>query len=554
MKPLSSKPFEFKSVNEMMAESFLKHWNKPALSNYHGTTMTYGELATGIARLHLFFRICGIAKGDKIAICSRNQANWGLSFLGAMTYGAVPVPILHEFRADTVHHLVNHCGAKALFAGKIVLSNLTPSEMPGLDFIMNIDNMTIATSASKDTANVWEHIGKTFSREYPNGFTANDIRYHKDSPEELAMINYTSGTSGFSKGVMIPYRALSSNIQFAKLAEPDFGCNDKVVSMLPSAHMYGMMYEFFFEMSVGAHTYFLQNAPSPKIILGALAEVHPRIVIAVPLIIEKIYKSKLRPIIDKHPLLFKIPIIKQIMALAVRSKLDLAFGGNLEEVIIGGAAFNPEVEDFLADIGFHFTVGYGMTEGAPIFSYAHWNKTRRHSCGITAPWNEIRISSPDPQHIPGEICVKGVNVFLGYYNNEEATQSTLEPDGWMHTGDMGIMDKDGYIFLRGRCKCMILGPSGQNIYPEELESTINGFEGVSDSLVIEDGDHLTALIYPDYAGSKMSRDELKAKIQDLLPAINGAVPAYAHIKRIEVRDEDFERTPKRSIKRHLYMR
>ena len=548
---------QFKSVNKILEESIRKHWDRPALSNYQGATLKYSDVARRMAKLHIAFEQCGLQKGDKVAICSRNQANWGVSFLAAMTYGAVPVPILHEFKPGNIHYLVNHSEAKVLFVDEVIWEGLSADEMPDLHVVVQINTFKFLYARSKELWDVREHLNESFGHKYPNHFGPEDLDYYEDSADELAMINYTSGTSGFSKGVMIPYRALYSNFELAWYAEPQMDCEAEVVSMLPSAHMYGMMFEFLFEMTIGAHVHFLTRVPSPKIIMKAFSEIHPSIIIAVPLIIEKIYKNKLKPIIDKNKLFFKIPGLDKVIMKKFREELVNTFGGKFEEVILGGAAFNPEVEAFFKKIGFPYTVGYGMTECAPIIGYAHWNTVKLGSCGKAAPNIEIRIDSTDPERIPGEVQVRGANVFLGYYKNEEATRQSFTDDGWFRTGDMGIMDSDGYLFLRGRSKCMILGPSGQNIYPEELEAVINNVNYVVDSLVIEDGGGLTALVYPDYHQGEldgMNRAALEARISGTLPEINKEIPNYAQIKKIEFLPEDFERTPKRSIKRYLYQR
>ena len=548
---------QFTSVNKTFENSFRKNWDRAALSNYQGVTLFYRDVARRIAKLHIAFEQCGLVKGDKVAICSRNQANWGVSFLAATTYGAVPVPILHEFKAGNIHYLVNHSEAKVLFVDDVIYEGLNYEEMPNLSVIVQINTYKFLYAKTQELWDVREHLNESFGRKYPNNFEPEDLDYYEDSPEELALINYTSGTSGFSKGVMIPYRALWSNIEFAKQAEPHIGPGSEVVAMLPSAHMYGMMFEFLFEMAVGAHVHFLTRVPSPKVIMQAFAEIHPCIIIAVPLIIEKIYKSKLKPLIDKNKLFFKIPVLDKMVQKKFRTELVSTFGGNFEEIILGGAAFNPEVEEFFHSIGFPFTVGYGMTECAPIISYAHWNKAKLNSCGKAALNMEIKVDSDDPQNVPGEVLVKGANVFLGYFKNDEATAKSFTDDGWFRTGDMGVIDAEGYLFLRGRSKCMILGPSGQNIYPEELEAVINNVAYVVDSLVIEDDGGLTALIYPDYHQAELdglSRQALEARLNDNLPVINKEIPNYAKIKKIEFMPEDFERTPKRSIKRYLYQR
>lgn len=550
---------EFKSVNKLYEKSFKENWDRPALSNYKGAVLHYRDVARRIAKMHIMYENCGLEKGDKIAICSRNQANWGVAFISAITFGAVPVPILHEFKAGNVHHLVNHSEAKILFVDDVVWEGLTESEMPNLQAVIQINNFSFLYSRTEEITSVREHLNELFGKKYPMNFTPECLDYYEDSADELALINYTSGTSGFSKGVMIPYRALFSNIAFAKQVLPMIGNESDVVAMLPSAHMYGMMFELLFELTVGTHVHFLTRVPSPKIIMQALAEIKPHIVIAVPLIIEKVYRNKLKPILDKGGIKFlmNIPGLDQVVMKKIRTELVEAFGGKFEEVIIGGAAFNKEVEAFFKKINFPFTVGYGMTECAPIIAYDGWKTNKLLSCGKAAPNMEIKIDSDDPQTIPGEVLVKGMNVFLGYYKNEEATAASFTEDGWFRTGDMGIMDSDGYLFLRGRSKCMILGPSGQNIYPEEIECVLNNMQYVIDSLVIEDEGGLTALIYPDFHQGEvdgLSREALEKHLNDSLVRINQELPNYARVKKIEVIPEDFERTPKRSIKRYLYQR
>lgn len=549
---------EFQSVNKLLEKSFRENWDRPALSNYKGQDLAYRDVARRIAKLHIAFEQCGLERGDKVAICSRNQANWGVSFLAALTYGAVPVPILHEFKPGNIHYLVNHSEAKVLFVDDVIWENLSEAEMPGLYVVVQINNFNFLYSKTEEMSQVRLHLNESFGHRYPNNFGPEDLDYYEDKADELALINYTSGTSGFSKGVMVPYRALWSNIEFAHVqAMPQLDNNTEVVSMLPSAHMYGMMFEFLFEMSVGAHVHFLTRVPSPKIIMQAFADIKPHIIIAVPLIIEKVYKSKLKPILDRNKMIMNLPIIDKVIQKKILQELVNAFGGRFYEVIIGGAAFNPEVERFFHKIGFPFTVGYGMTECAPIIGYADWKDAKLYSCGKQVLNMQIRIDSPDPQNIPGEVLVKGANVFLGYYKNEEATKNVLGEDGWFHTGDMGVMDSDGYLFLKGRSKCMILGPSGQNIYPEEIEGVVNNVTYVVDSLVIEDHGALVSLIYPDYHQAELdglSKSQLEAKLVETLPEINKQIPNYAKISKMEFMPEDFERTPKRSIKRYLYQR
>lgn len=549
---------EFKSVNKLLESSIRNNWDRDALSNYEGITLKYKDIAQKIELLHIAFEKCGLVKGDKVALCSRNQANWGVCFLASLSYGAVPVPILHEFKPENIHYLVNHSDARVLFVDEVMWEGLSETEMPGLEAVVQMTDFQFLYYKGQDAGEVRESIVGAFAQKYPEGLRPDDLDFYEDSADELALINYTSGTSGFSKGVMIPYRALYINIWFAtNVAEPQMNCESEVVAMLPSAHMYGMMFEFLFEMTIGAHVHFLTRTPSPKVIMKAFSEIHPDVIIAVPLIIEKLYKSQVKPVVDRHKAFMRIPIVDQLILKKIRNAMITAFGGRFEEVILGGAAFNPEVEHFMRRMHFPFTVGYGMTECAPLITYAKWWKSREGSCGRPIDGCELRIDSPDPYTVPGEVQVKGDNVFLGYYKNEEATAGVFTEDGWFRTGDMGIVDKDGYLYLRGRSKCMILGPSGQNIYPEELEAVINNVTYVVDSLVIQDKVGLTALVYPDYHLAEldgMSPEQLEKRIADGLPEINAHLPNYAQISRIEFLPEDFERTPKRSIKRYLYQR
>lgn len=550
---------EFTSVNKLFQEAFKKNWDRPAISNYQGMTLHYRDVARRIEKLHIMFEECGLQVGDKVALCSRNQANWAVAFLAAMTYGAVPVPLLHEFKSANIHHLVNHSEAKILFVDEVIWEGLSESEMPDLQAIIQVNTFKLLYAGDDRIREAREHLNELFGRKYPNVFTPDALNYYEDSAEELAVINYTSGTSGFSKGVMIPYRAICSNLQFGRQVLPGLDNTKNVVSMLPSAHMYGLMFELLYELSVGAHVHFLSRVPSPKIIMQALAEVKPYIIVAVPLIIEKIYKNKLKPLLEKEGIKFlmKLPVLNQILLDKIKAELTTAFGGEFYEVIIGGAAFNKEVEAFFKKMNFPFTVGYGMTECAPIITYDDWKVEKLNSCGKAVVNMEVRIASADPQNIPGEIQVKGANVFLGYYKNEEATQEVLTEDGWFRTGDMGVIDAEGSLFIKGRTKCMILGPSGQNIYPEEVETVVNSQPYVVDSLVIEDNGGLTALIYPDFpqgARDGMKQEEFVKYLEGTLTELNKELPNYAKLKKIEVMSEDFERTPKKSIKRYLYQR
>ncbi len=550
---------EFTSVNKIFENSFKKHWDRPAISNYHGETLHFKDVARRVEKLHIMFEECGLQKGDKVAICSRNQANWAVTFLAILTHGAVPVPLLHEFKSANIHHLVNHSEAKILFVDEVIWEGLSETEMPDLHAIIQVNNFRILYAKDESIVEAKAHLNELFGRKYPEAFTPDCINYYEDTADELAVINYTSGTSGFSKGVMIPYRAIFSNIEFAKKVLPQLNNTSRVVSMLPCTHMYGLMFEVLYELSAGCHVHFLSRLPSPKIIMQALAEVKPKIVIAVPLVIEKIYKSKVKPVLEKEGIKFlmKVPGLNQVVLNKVRNELINAFGGEFIEVIIGGAAFNKEVEAFFKRMNFPFTVGYGMTECAPIITYDDWKVEKLYSCGKAAPNMEVRIESKDPANIPGEIQVKGANVFLGYFKNEEATAEVFTEDGWFRTGDMGILDADGSLFIKGRTKCMILGPSGQNIYPEEVETVINSQPYVVDSLVVEDNGGLTALIYPDFQqGEKdgMSQEAFVKYMEGTLGELNQELPNYAKLKKIEVMSEDFERTPKKSIKRYLYQR
>ncbi len=550
---------EFRSVNKIFENSFRKNWLRPAISNYQGETLHFRDVARRMEKLHIMFEECGLQKRDKVAICSRNQANWAVSFLATMTYGAVPVPLLHEFKSANIHHLVNHSEAKILFVDDVIWEGLSETEMPDIHAIIQVNTFKILYASDPKIYEAKEHLNELFGKKYPEAFEPDMISYYEDSADELALINYTSGTSGFSKGVMIPYRAIYSNMEFAAKVLPQLDNTTRVVSMLPCAHMYGLMFEVLYELSVGTHVHFLSRLPSPKVIMKALSEVKPKVVIAVPLVIEKIFKSKVKPIVEKEGIKFllKVPGLDQIVLNKVKAELMNAFGGEFYEVILGGAAFNKDAEAFFKRMNFPFTVGYGMTECAPIITYDDWKVEKLYSCGKAAPNMEVRIMSADPRNIPGEIQVKGANVFLGYFKNEEATAEVFTEDGWFRTGDMGVLDADGSLFIKGRTKCMILGPSGQNIYPEEVETVINSRQYVVDSLVIEDHDGLTALIYPDFqqgAQDGMDQRTFIKYMEGTLSELNSELPNYAKIKKIEVMSEDFERTPKKSIKRYLYQR
>ncbi len=551
--------FTFESVNSLYEQTFRENWNRQALTNYKGASYSYGEVAVKIAKLHLMYESCGLRKGDRVAICAQNQAHWVAALLSVISYGAIAVPLLHEFKPGNIHHLVNHSESRILFVDQTIWNGIDPSEMPGLEAIVKLDDFSILHSSNSEITAAREAIEDSYRAKYPEGLKPEMISYHRDSADELALINYTSGTSGFSKGVMIPYRALCSNILFARKAVPAITNKSNILSMLPAAHMYGLMFEILYEFTVGARIFFLTKTPSPAVLLEALAAVRPTVIIAVPLIIEKVYKGKVKPVIDKPAMkvLLSIPGIRNIIGGKIRKELVKAFGGQFYEVIVGGAAFNREVEEFMNFIKFPITVGYGMTECAPILAYADWDKTRVGSCGKAARFMEIRIDSIDPARTPGEVQIKGPNVFLGYYNNEKATDSAFTSDGWFRTGDMGIIDKDGFLYLKGRSKCMILGPSGQNIYPEEIEGELNNLNYVVDSLVVEENSRLIAIIFPDRVkATRNGLDEaaLREEIDSQIRALNKEQPSYLRIAKTEFLEDDFERTPKKSNKRYLYQK
>jgi long-chain acyl-CoA synthetase len=537
-------------------QSFKSNWDLPALSDYKGVTLHYKDVARRIAKLHILFEQCGLKKGDKIAICGRNQANWGVVFLATLTYGAVAVPILHEFKADNIHHIVNHSGARVLFAGDVVWESINERAMSGLEAIILTGDFSIVYSRRPSIYAARERLNELFGKKYPKNFRPEHIAYHHDEPEELAIINYTSGTTGFSKGVMLPYRSLLVNLQFAQGALA-LKAGHSVVSMLPMAHMYGLMFEFLFEMAQGANVHFLTRVPTPKIIMEAFADIKPFLVISVPLIVEKIYKKQLQPLLNKVSIrmLLKLPVIDQKIRKKILTALDKVFGNEFHSIVVGGAAFNREAETFFKQIGFRYTVGYGMTECGPLISYEDWSKAPLYACGKAIARTEIKIDSPDPENVAGEVLVRGDNVMLGYYRNEEATKEAFTPDGWMKTGDLAVMDKNGYVYIKGRSKSMILGASGQNIYPEELEDIINNMPYVGESLVVEQGGKLTALIYPDYeqtTAAGIADADIPRTMEEVRVKVNEELPNYAQIAQVKIFPEEFEKTPKRSIKRFLY--
>lgn len=546
-----------KSFLAFVEQSIKKNWDLDALTDYKGATLQYKDLARKIEKLHILLEESGIRPGDKVAICGRNSSHWGVAFLATLTYGAIAVPILHEFKADTIHNIVNHSDARLLFVGDMAWESLNEAEMPLLEGIILMTDFTLLVCRSKQLEYAREHLNEMFGHKFPRNFRREHVSYRRDAPEELAIINYTSGTTSFSKGVMLPYRSLWSNTQFAFEVLP-LQAGNRVVSMLPMAHMYGLAFEFLYEICCGCHVYFLTRMPSPKIIAQAFTDVKPHIVIAVPLIIEKIIKKGVLPKLEtlKMKMLMKLPIINDKINEAVREHMVKGFGGQFYEIIVGGAAFNSEIETFLKGLDFPYTVGYGMTECGPIISYEDWKNFRPGSCGKVAPRMEIRIDSPDPQYTVGEILVRGDNVMLGYYKNPESTAQAIDKDGWLHTGDLGIMDAEGNLFIKGRSKNMLLGPSGQNIYPEEIEEQLNNLPYVAECIVIQQKDNkLAALIYPDFEAAYaqgMSNADIEKQMEENRITLNTALPSYSQISVVRIYPEEFEKTPKKSIKRFLY--
>ena len=537
-------------------ESIKNNWDLDALTDYKGATLQYKDVARKIEKVHIIFEESGIKKGDKIAICGRNSSHWGVTFLAILTYGAVAVPILHEFKADNVHNIVNHSEAKLLFVGDVVWENLNESAMPLLEGVILMNDFTLLVSRSEKLTHAREHLNELFGQKYPKNFRTEHINYHKDQPRELAVINYTSGTTSYSKGVMLPYSSLWSNTKFA-FEVLSMKPGDKLVSMLPMAHMYGLAFEFLYEFSAGCHIYFLTRMPSPKIIFQAFAEIKPNLIISVPLIIEKIIKKNVLPKLETPAmkLLLKVPIVNDKIKSTIREQIINSFGGNFEVIIVGGAAFNHDVETFLKMIDFPYTVGYGMTECGPILAYEDWKRFKPYSCGKAAPRMEVKVLSPDPQSIVGEIVCKGPNVMLGYYKNEEATEQVIDKDGWMHTGDLGIIDEEGNITIKGRSKNMLLGASGQNIYPEEIEDKLNNMPYVAESIVVQQNEKLVGLIYPDFDDAfahGLTNEDIERTMEENRVALNGELPAYSQIAKIKIYPEEFEKTPKKSIKRFLY--
>ena len=541
---------------DYIEQSIIKNWDKDSLTDYKGITLQYKDVARKIAKFHIVLESAGIQPGDKIAVCGRNSAHWAVTFLATITYGAVIVPILHEFKADNIHNIVNHSEAKLLFVGDQAWENLNEDAMPLLEGIASLTDFSSLVSRNEKLTYAFEHRNAIYGQRYPKNFRPEHICYRKDRPEELAIINYTSGTTGYSKGVMLPYRSIWSNVAYCFEMLP-VKPGDHIVSMLPMGHVFGMVYDFLYVFSAGAHIYFLTRMPSPKIISQSFSEIKPRVISCVPLIVEKIIKKDILPKVDSKigKLLLKVPIVNdKIKSLARQAAMEI-FGGNFDEIIIGGAPFNAEVEAFLKKIGFPYTIAYGMTECGPIICSSRWDTLKLASCGKATTRMEVRIDSPDPKTHAGEIVCRGANMMLGYYKNPEATAQIIDVNGWLHTGDLGVMDEEGYVTVRGRSKNMLLTSSGQNIYPEEIESKLNNMPYVAESLIVLQHDKLVALIYPDFddafAHGLQQADIIKVMEANRVE-LNQQLPNYSQISKVKIHFEEFEKTAKKSIKRFMY--
>lgn len=547
---------EYESFIALLEKSIKAHWDLDALTDYKGATLQYKDVARKIEKLHILFENSNVKKGDKIAICGKNSSHWGVAFLATLTYGAVAVPILHEFKADNIHNIVNHSEAKLFFVGDQAWENLNENDMPNLEGVILINDYSVLVSRSKKLTQARLHLNEYFGKKYPKFFHEEQLKYRREEPDELAIINYTSGTTGFSKGVMLPYRSLSNNCTFARHAvvlDPGM----KVISMLPMAHMYGMAFEFLYEITRGCQIFFLTRIPSPKIIFQAFSEVRPHLIVAVPLIIEKIIRKNILPKLQTPTvkILMRLPILSEKIRNSIREEMVKAFGGRFYEVIVGGSSFSQEVDHFLHSIKFPYTVGYGTTECGPIITYSDWREFKEGTCGKEAYGMKIKINSKDPHNIPGEIMCKGPNVMLGYYKNPKITADTIDKDGWMHTGDLGVIDEDGNLTIRGRIKNMLLGPSGQNIYPEEIEDRLNNMPYVAESIIIMQNEKLVGLVYPDFDtvfAEGLSEETIGNEMEKNRIELNKQLPTYAQISHFKIYHEEFEKTPKKSIKRFMY--
>ena len=537
-------------------QTIRSNWNKDALTDYKGNTLRFDDVARKIEKIHIVFKLAGIRPGDKISICGRNSAHWVVTFLGVVTYGAVAVPILHEFKADNIHNIVNHSESRMLFVGDQIWENLNENDMPQLEGIVEMKNFDIVISRSEQLTYAREHLNEEFGKRFPCRFRAEDVKYRRENPNELAIINYTSGTTGYSKGVMLSYRGVLSSLGHLQ-SKVELQPGDNIVSMLPLGHIFGLVFEFLLGFMAGAHIWFLTRMPSPRIIMESFAIIRPRLVCCVPLVIEKIFKKEVLPKVDNKlgKLLLHLPIISDKIKGQIRNKAMEIFGGNFIQIIVGGAPFNAEVESFLRKINFPYTMAYGMTECSPLVCNSRWDELIFGSCGKTVANMETRILSSDPEHIPGELICKGENLMLGYYKDPEATAKTIDKDGWLHTGDMAIKDKDGYVFIKGRCKNMLLTASGQNIYPEEIEARLNNMLLVNESLILLSGTKLIALVYPDNeeaTAQGLTPQQLNDALEANRVELNKSLPAYSQITQLKIYPEEFEKTAKKSIKRFLY--
>ena len=547
-----------KSFNACIEKSIKDNWDKDALTDYLGATLQYHDVARKIEKLHILFENSGLKKGDKVALCGRNSSSWAVAFFATLSYGAVAVPVQNEFKPEQIYNIVNHSEAKLLFVGDVVATTIDGEQMPQLEGIIYLPDFSLILSRSESLTNARENLNALFGKKYPKFFRAEDVNYFKDEADDLALINYTSGTTGFSKGVMLSYRSVRSNLAWATAdLKPHIKPGSKVLCMLPMAHMYGMICEFICQFSFGSHLYFLTRLPSPSLIAQACTDIRPAIIIAVPMVVEKIIRKNVFPKVQSTAtrMLLKMPVVSKKVKERISAIVMEAFGGNAYELVTGGAALNKEIEDFLVSINFPVTSGYGATECGPMVTYSDYKDFVPGSCGTPVLNMEVKIVSPDPANVPGEVITRGENVMLGYYKNEEATKEVLDKDGWYHTGDLGTMSADGHLFLRGRIKNMLLGSNGQNVYPEEIEDKLNSMSMVSECIIVQRGDKIVGLVYPDFDEAKemgFSQSDLQEIMEQNRLELNNMLPSFCHLSAIELRDEEFAKTPKKSIKRYLY--
>ena len=547
------------SFNFLIEQSIIKNWDQDALTDYKGATLQFHDVARKIEKLHIVFENSGLMPGDKVALCGRNSSHWAVAFLAVLTYGAVAVPIQHEFTPEQIYNIVNHSDSKLLFVGDVVATTIDADQMPSLEGVVYLPDFSLVVSRSEKLTYAREHLNEMFGHKYPKYFRKEHVNYYKDqSPDELALINYTSGTTGFSKGVMLPYRALWGNLDYVlDVLGPHIKSGSNIVSILPMAHMYGMMVEFIFGFVNGNHLFYLTRLPSPSLIAEAFAQVKPSLIVAVPMIVEKIVRKMIMPVVQSNRvrLLLNMPVVNKRVKANIRDMVADVFGGNAYEVITGGAALNQEIEAFLRDIEFPITVGYGTTETAPLITFSDYKDFVPGSCGLPVKHMEVRIDSDDPQNTPGEVLARGMNTMLGYYKNEEATRAVLDADGWYHTGDLGTMSADGHVFIRGRIKNMLLGSNGQNVYPEEIEDKLNSMAYVNESLIVQKGDKLIGLVHPDYDEAKamdFNDDDLMSIMEQNRLKLNEQLPPFCKISELRLHEDEFVKTSKKSIKRYLY--